>query len=118
MRHIYDTKFDVHKIAETVNNLPEVYIDMLYMSLVSDVDHIIVDSSLSLEEACQEAIEAKTFTIFEWAIILTDVYKVYEAKESGMDPNDTFDCLGDYLEHDAIQKLMSMWKIENPEEAR
>ena len=118
MYHIYDTRADIHKVADLINNLPEEYSDLLLQSLVLEVDNIIMDSSMSLEEACEAAVEGKQWTVFEWAIVLNDVYEEYDAKETGMDPNDTFDCFGDYLNDQLLTRLKGLWMLENPQEVR
>ena len=118
MYHIFDTKADIHKVAELVNNLPELYSDLMLQNLVLEVDNIIMDSTMSLEEAIEEAIETKEWTVFDMAILLNDVYEEYDAKDEGMDLNDFFDCTGDYINDQLRERLKGLWMLENPQEVR
>ena len=118
MNHIFDTKADIHRTANLVNNLPEQYSDLMLQALVIDVDNLIMDSSMSLEECCEYAIEAKKWTVFELAILLNDVYEEYEADDDGMDLDDFFDCTGDYVNDQLATRLKGLWQLENPQEVR
>ena len=118
MYHIFDTKADVHKVAELINNLPEEYSDMLLQSLVLEVDNLMMDHTMTLEECCEYAVEAKVWTVFELAILLNDVYEEYDAKDDGMEFDDFFDCTGDYVKDQLRERLKGLWILENPEVVR
>ena len=118
MRHIYNTKPAIHELAELVNNIPNDYVELLFKSLVLDVDNIIVDSDLSLEDACEEALESREFSLFEHLILISAAMEEYEAEEDGIILNDFFDHYGDYTENEAIERLAYWWKRENPNEVR
>ena len=118
MRHIHNKKPDIHELAELVNNIPNDYVELLFKSLVLDVDNIIMDSDLSLEDACEEALESRGFSLFEHLILISAAMEEYEAGEDGIILNDFFDNYGDYTENEAIARLMYWWKRENPNEVR
>ena len=109
MQHLYDSLADNKKVIEFMNNIPGKYSDLMFNELVSTANSKMIDSDLTLEEACIHTLEDKTWDCFELAILIREMFEEYDCHETGMEFFDFHDCILEYMNDCAVGRMKNMW---------
>ena len=109
MQHLYDSLADNKKVIEFMNNIPGKYSDLLFNELVSKVHNKMIDNDLSLNEACLYVLEDKTWDCFELSILIREMLEEYDCHETGMNFFDFHDCIEEYMNDGAINRMKNLW---------
>ena len=109
MQHLYDSLADNKKVIEFMNNIPGKYSDLLFNELVSEAHNKILDNEFSLEEACLYVLEDKVWDCFELSILIREMMEEYDCHETGMHFLDFHDCMLEYMEAHAVDRMKKVW---------